>query len=499
MAGRHARFDPILESSPQRKEEMHSSAFGAAVKAHDGVKLVEEEAPQMRHPPKRRATMPTKLSKEDSISLQFAPYAEILRRISFMYTHHPVFEPISDSAEKADQDSTPSFSPMKPIDALITFARDFDIVPLMLINSEVRQAVVQAHRKRLEYLNVSVTDDRLLTDFIVVCSDMIAEKRPFRNVIGGYSPALRVQALLGFLALEQPGRWEGIVASRFESVNAMIVRHSLAEQEMIKREQQKRQTEDFARKGLGSMWEQVHQVFLYFCPRPPPPTAEETAIARAQAAAAEEKMVTLNAPEREHPRREPIIKGQSSARFGTLKKFQNAVQTLRDKLKVVQHITVATEEELKRAAARRGSLCSLASEGRLGGDNDSFLFGEACTERARPGLRASVIQFGGGGVDPRTGAVPGAVVASLLDEAWDGAALLASSGGMSTGMIAEDSDQAPLPITLPLPELLRWKYTNIDAPSEPPTPSLSPPPASPGLKGSVRTGGAAGAGRPRSG
>ena len=112
---------------------------------------------------------------------------------------------------------------------------------------------------------------RILIDFITVCSELVAAKRPFRNIIGNCSPAQKVflincfwlvavaianmtmpagqatwifsqlafptlimcascqvAAMLAYLSLDQERYIDDIISSRFKSLNELLVKRNVA-------------------------------------------------------------------------------------------------------------------------------------------------------------------------------------------------------------------------------------------------------------------------------
>lgn len=77
----------------------------------------------------RRARMRlAKLSDEELIDLEFANYGDMLRKISWIYLSRPTASVEKDSTEP---DSAPSFGSLTQTSALLLFAKDMKICPLL--------------------------------------------------------------------------------------------------------------------------------------------------------------------------------------------------------------------------------------------------------------------------------------------------------------------------------------------------------------------------------
>ena len=120
------------------------------------------------------------LTEEQLLEMEFAPYAETLRRLSFYYFHRPVLLHNSTTESGAVHRT---FGVMTASEALIQFARDMKICPRLLMLSEVHEALVRLSKERQMQLRSAAGMDANLCRFLVICAELVAAKRPFCNLL----------------------------------------------------------------------------------------------------------------------------------------------------------------------------------------------------------------------------------------------------------------------------------------------------------------------------
>ena len=120
------------------------------------------------------------LTEEQLLEMEFAPYAETLRRLSFYYFHRPVLLHSSTTESGAVHRT---FGVMTASEALIQFARDMKICPRLLMLSEVHEALVRLSKERQMQLRSAAGMDANRCRFLVICAELVAAKRPFCNLL----------------------------------------------------------------------------------------------------------------------------------------------------------------------------------------------------------------------------------------------------------------------------------------------------------------------------
>ena len=77
----------------------------------------------------RRARMRlSKLTEDELLDLEFAAYGDVLRRISWLYLNRPK---IAVKKDETSKDHALPFAPLMQSTALLQFAKDFNICPLL--------------------------------------------------------------------------------------------------------------------------------------------------------------------------------------------------------------------------------------------------------------------------------------------------------------------------------------------------------------------------------
>ena len=172
---------------------------------------------------------------EDLITdMQFAGVAESLRRVCFFYGNRYVEEK-DEKSHNNDADPQVNVNPEQKIymyqlpntdagpydsarvspSVLTAFAEDMMIIPHLLHQDEVHQAVMGALDRRRKRAHLPAVAEKTLYDFISLCANKLMEKRPYCNIYSTATMHEKVRALIDFLSVDYGQVVFAVLDSRF--------------------------------------------------------------------------------------------------------------------------------------------------------------------------------------------------------------------------------------------------------------------------------------------
>ena len=244
------------------------------------------------------------MTEAQAIEMQFALYAEGLRRLCYWYLNRPVR--LDKKVVDQNGESRVVYARLSQSEALVQFAKDLSIIPRLLHLGEVHEALVNIHQERQQKIQLFDSVESLFINFIIQCADRISNKLPFSSILsklgrpqqvsrkqffdeflapsGADISRPQVRAVLAFLQIQRHGlRHENsmllraIVQHRFPSVNAIQEEQEAAALRVAERQRRMHSAElTKVVHNLQLHWRCAHEVFLWFCRRPQPvalPTA----------------------------------------------------------------------------------------------------------------------------------------------------------------------------------------------------------------------------------